>query len=102
MSDLFEELCKIVEEVDPEFDRNNKQDLDAMTKSFILSMQGQKGGDELKESYFRDIVEKLQKERIEKMIKQKGQDVLKYELAKLNFEKEILERKIEVAKKFLN
>lgn len=102
MSDLFDSLCKIIEKVDPNFDRNDQRDLDIMTKSFVLAMQSQPVGKELKESYMKDIVERMQKEKIEKTIKEHGTEHLKYELAKLNLEKEILEKKLEITKKYLN
>lgn len=102
MSNLFDDLCKIIEKVDPSFDRNDQRDLDIMTKSFILAMQNQPEGKELKESYMKDIVERIQKEKVEKTIKEHGSEHLKYELAKLNLEKEILEKKLEITKKYLN
>lgn len=102
MGDLFEELCSALEKEGVDFDRNNPQDLDILAKSFVLSMQGKEKGEELKESYFKIVVEAKQKKKMEYLIKQQGQKATKYELAKLNFEKEILERKIEVTKRFMN
>lgn len=102
MADLFEELCSALEKAGIDFDRNNQQDLDILAKSFVLAMQGKERGKELKESYFKIVVEPSQRVKMEHLIKEKGNSAVKYELAKLNFEKEILEKRIEVTKKFLN
>lgn len=102
MADLFDELCKIVEKVDPDFDRENSKDVEIMTKSFILAMQEREEGKEMKKDYFRVVVEPSQKGKMENLIKKNGNSAVKIELAKLNFEKEILEKRIEVTKKFLN
>ncbi len=99
---LLDKLCSIVEEIDPDFDRNDAKDLDVVSKCFILSKQETEDGKVLKESYMVQVVEPTQKRHIDNMIKERGQDIVKYELAKLNLEKEILERKIEVTKKYLN
>lgn len=102
MSDLFDSLCKMIEKIDPNFDRNDERDLEAMTKSFVLALQNRQEGKELKESYLKEIVETIQEKKIEKIIKEHGIDTLKYEMMKLNFEREILERKLQITKKYLN
>lgn len=102
MADLFDELCKIVEKVDPDFDRENSKDVEIMTKSFILAMEETKEGKEMRKDYFRIVVEPSQKKKMEMLIKKNGNSAVKYELAKLNLEKEILEKRIEITKKFLN
>ena len=102
MGKLFDELCSELEKANPNFDRNNSEDIDIMTKCFLLSMSDKPIYKEMKEDYMQTVVEGGQKEKLKKMIADRGQQIVKYELGKLNLEKEILERRIEITKKYLD
>lgn len=102
MGKLFEEICGAIKDINPDFDKENPEDLDIMTKCFILSVEETDGGKEIKEDYMKEVVEKGQHYKLDKMIKDKGHTIVKYELGKLNLEKEILERKIEITKRYLD
>lgn len=98
---LFEKLCSIIEEVIPDFDRNDVKDVDTLTKCFVLSTYDTKHWEQLKKQYLGFICEE-QNNRLDKMIKETGFDIVKYELRKLSFEKEIIEKRIEITKKLMN
>lgn len=102
MNDLLEELCSALEKEGVDFDRNDQKDLNILAKSFVLAMQGKENGDKVKEDYFKIVVEDKQKKKMNIIIKERGQEPIKYELAKLNFEKEIIERQIKITKEFMN
>lgn len=102
MGKLFDTLCEEIEKVNPNFDRNNSEDIDIMTKCFLLSMSEKPIYEEMKKDYMETVVEGGQKEKLKKMIAEKGHQIVKYELGKLNLEKEILERRIEITKKYLD
>ena len=96
--DLFDELIEKAKEANPDFDENNSRDLDIAIKSYILSRDDEK----LKESYLNEVVAKITTIKIQDAIKQRGQETVSYQLKILDLEKAILEKKIEITKKFLN
>lgn len=100
-SPLFEKLCSIIEEVVPDFDRTDVKDIDTLTKCFVLSTYDTKPWEKLKKLYLDCICEE-QNNRLDKMIKETGFGIVKYELRKLSFEKEIIEKRIEITKKLMN
>ena len=48
---LFDDVVKKAKKINPDFDENNAEDLDMMTKSFVLSQLETEHGKELYESY---------------------------------------------------
>ena len=99
---FFDEVLDLIEKIDPEFDRNNLNNKDIAVKCFILSIQNKEEGKDLKEKYLKEVIEETEKSKIKKLISNYGIDAIKRELTVLNFEKEILERKINIVKNFLN
>lgn len=99
---FFDKVFDLIEEIDPSFDRNNVEDKNIAVKCFILSVQNQEEGKDLKEKYLKMVIEQEEKLKISKLISKDGLEAVKRELTVLNFEKEILERKISTAKNYLN
>lgn len=97
----LEEVLNRVELCDENFDRNNPDDLDKVAKSIVLSEQ-ERGNTEPKEKYMERCVDPIQTRQMNKRIVIFGKDAIKIELAMLNLEKEIIEKKIEVVKRFMN
>lgn len=98
MNELLEELCKVAEEENPEFDRNNPEDLDKVAQCFILTQEN----DEMKNSYLEQVIGKGQEMKMKEKIKDLGNKVVEYEMKILELEREIIEKKIEITKRFLN
>lgn len=97
----LEETLNGIKKIDIGFDRNNPDDLDRVAKSLVLSEQ-EKGNTEPKEKYMERCVDPIETMRMNKRIKIFGKEAIKIELAMLNLEKEIIEKKIEVVKRFMN
>lgn len=98
MNEILEKLCEIAEKANPDFDRNDDRDLDVLTKSYILSMED----DTLKQRYLEQCIAKGEELSIKKKIEETGPKAAEYEIRILELEKEILEKRIETARKFLN
>lgn len=99
---FFDEICEKIEEIDPSFDRNNKEKLEVAIKCFILTIKDTKIGKDLKEKFMREVVEKEEKIKIDNLIKKFGTESVIKEINVICFEKEILERQLNIAKKYLN
>lgn len=97
----LEEVLNGIELCDENFDRHNPDDLDKVAKSIVLSEQ-ERGNTEPKEKYMERCVDPIETIRMNKRIKILGKEAIKIELAMLNLEKEIIEKKIEVVKRFMN
>ena len=98
MNELLERLCEEVEKENPDFDRTNSKDLDTLTKSYILSS----GDENLRKRYLDFVIAQSEEKHLKEKIEQFGEKSPEYELKVLTLEKEILEKRIEIARKFLN
>lgn len=98
MNEILEKLCEMAEEENPNFDRNNPEDLDKVTKCFVISQDN----DKITESYLRDVVAEGQKKKMKAKIAELGNKAVEYELKILKLEKDIIEKLIETTKEFLN
>lgn len=102
--ELFEEILKVAEKINPSFDRNKRDDMEGVVKSIILSLEetGNKdGAKELKENYFK-YLEEAEKEHASKYVEKNGLDALMYVLRRMEIEKESLDVQIKAIKSFLN
>lgn len=97
----LEEVLNGIELRYENFDRHNPDDLDKIAKSIVLSEQ-ERGNTEPKKKYMERCVDPIETRRMNKRIKIFGKEAIKIELAMLNLEKEIIEKKIEVVKRFMN
>ena len=98
MNEILEKLCEIAEQANPDFDRNDVRDLDVLTKSYILSVED----DTLKQRYLEQCVAKGEELSIMKKIEENGPKAAEYEIRVLELEREIIEKRIETVRKFLN
>ena len=98
MNEILEKLCEMREEENPNFDRNNPEDIDKVTKCFVVSQDN----DKITESYLREVVAEGQKRRMKAKIAELGNETVEYELKILKLEKDIIEKQIEITKEFLN
>lgn len=102
--ELFEEILKVAERINPNFDRNKRGDMEVVVKSIILTLEeaGSKdGAKELKENYFK-FLEETEKTRANKFVEENGLNALMYVLRRMELEKECLDVQIKTIKSFLN
>jgi len=99
---LFEDAVKKTKDAIPEFDENNPEHLDAMTKAFILSNYENK---QMRESYLSMVIEESYRRKVNKLIKESilpREKEIDAESKILELEKEIVERKMKVLREFMN
>ncbi len=102
---LFDEAVKKAKEVNPDFDENNAEDLDVMTKSFVLSQLETKHGKEIYEGYLVKVVEAQERLHYQRLFEQKKygrQELIDARQKILQLEKDIVERKMKVLKEFMD
>lgn len=102
---LFDDVVKEAKKINPDFDENNAEDLDTMTKSFILSNIDTEGGKEMYEDYLKCVVERKEREGMKSLIEKKRysrQELLDARIKMVQLEKDIAEHKLKVLREFMD
>lgn len=102
---LFDEAVKATKEVYPDFDENNSEHLDIMTKSFVLSQLDSEEGEKIYQDYLVNLVEKREREHIKKILEQKKfsrQELIQATLRMAQLEKDIAEHRLKVIREFMD
>lgn len=98
MNEILEKLCELTEKENPKFDRNNPHDLDAITKTFVVSQNNK----EITKSYLETVVAEQTRLKLKDLIDKFGQQAIECEMKILELEKQIVEKRIEIVKSFMN
>lgn len=102
---LFDEAVKKAKEINPNFDEDNAEDLDIMTKSFVLSQLETEHGKEIYESYLVKVVETQERHHYQRLFEQKKygrQELIEARQKMLQLEKDIIERKMKVLREYMD
>lgn len=102
---FFDEVVKATKEVYPDFDENNSEQLDIMTKSFVLSQLDSKDGERIYQDYLVNLIEKREREHIKKILEQKKfsrQQLIEATLRMAQLEKDIAEHRLKVVREFMD
>ena len=102
---LFDDVVKEAKKINPDFDENNAEDLDIMTKSFVLSQLETEHGKELYESYLTELVEPKERKGMQSIIEQKNysrHELINARLRMVQLEKDIAEHQLKVIKEFMD
>lgn len=102
---LFDDAVEAAKKVNPDFDENNSEDLDIMTKSFVLSQLETKHGKEIYDGYLVKVVEAQERHHYQRLFEQKKygrQELIEARQKMLQLEKDIIERKMKVLKEFMD
>lgn len=102
---LFDEVVKEAKKINPDFDENNAEDLDIMTKSFVLSQLESKHGKELYESYLTELVEPKERKGMQSIIEKKKysrHELISARLRMVQLEKDIAEHQLKVIREFMD
>lgn len=102
---LFDDVVKAAKQVNPDFDENNSEDLDIMTKSFVLSQLETEHGKELYDNYLVTLVEEKERQNMRSIIEQKKysrQELISARLRMVQLEKDIAEHQLKVIREFMD
>lgn len=102
---LFDEVVKEAKKINPDFDENNAEDLDIMTKSFVLSQLETEHGKELYENYLTELVEPKERKGMQSIIEKKKysrHELINARLRMVQLEKDIAEHQLKVIKEFMD
>lgn len=102
---LFDDVVKAAKQVNPDFDENNSEDLDIMTKSFVLSQLETEHGKELYDNYLVALVEEKERQNMRSIIEQKKysrQELISARLRMVQLEKDIAEHQLKVIREFMD
>ena len=101
-SKLYEEMVKIAKANVDDFDENNPNHLEAMTKAFVLSNYDNK---EMRESFLVEVIENAYRERVKRFLasgKYTRSKEIEAEQKILELDREIVERRAKVLKEFMD
>lgn len=102
---LFDDVVKKAKKINPDFDENNAEDLDMMTKSFVLSQLETEHGKELYESYLTQLVEPKERRGMQSIIEKKKygrHELINARLRMVQLEKDIAEHQLKVIREFMD
>lgn len=102
---LFDDVVEAAKKVNPDFDENNSEDLDIMTKSFVLSQLETEHGKELYDNYLVTLVEEKERQNMRSIIEQKKysrQELISARLRMVQLEKDIAEHQLKVLREFMD
>lgn len=102
---LFDEAVEHAKRINPDFDENNVEDLDTMTKAMVLSNLDGEHGKRMYEDYLEKIVEVREREGMKSLIEKRvynRQQLVEARLRMLQLEKDIAEHRLKVLREFMD